>query len=613
MIRMKYRGKRFRNSEGNNISPTKKYSTFYLIKRILTVSQPYSWHLLIIFLINLLSTPIALLKPYALKIIIDSGFGSQPMPTFIRSFFKPDFNFSFQTVAIIAVSIAVVVALIDNILGYISWVLGTFTGEKLVLNLRTILFNHIQRLSLAYHDTLGISDSLYRIQWDSMSIRAFIMSQLPNLITSFITLISMIIVMFVINVDFAIIAICILPILFILTKLSTKLLRKDWYKVKDAESSAISVVHEVLSSLRVVKSFGQEENEEKRFSQRADTAVKGQVKMAKVGAGFSFAVNMVLAVSAAVFLFIGAKYVHAGQMTLGELTLVLAYLAQIFGPLQSIIKNLNDIQSSITSVDRVFSVLDEQKEVKESPNALHLDTINGAFSFQNITFSYSSERKTLEDISFEINPGDRVGIMGTTGAGKSTLVSLLMRFYDPSNGKILIDGKDIKCYKLADYRAQFSIVLQDPVLFSTTIAENIRYGRPTATDKEVIEAATAANAHNFIMSHKDGYEALVGERGMQLSGGERQRISLARAFIKNAPVLILDEPTSSLDIRTESLIMEAMERLMEGKTTFMITHRLDSLNNCNVILHLEGGKIIELVRDHDVDYLIKKKAAFVKR
>ena len=611
MIQMKYKGRRLKHSE--NEPHIKKYSTFYLVKRILNISKPYWGSLLIIFLLNLLATPIALLKPYALKLIIDSGFGSHPLPAFITGVFPNGYSFDFGSVLLIAVFLAVLIALLDNINGYFSWVLGTITGEKLVLNLRTILFNHIQRLSLAYHDTKGASDSLYRIQWDSMSVRAFILTQLPNLLTAGITLVSMVTVMFMINVDFAIIAICLLPLLFFLTKLSTRLLRKDWYKVKDAESSAISVIHEVLSSLRVVKSFGQEENEEKRFSQRADKAVRGQVRMARMGAGFSFIVNMLLAAASALFLFIGAKYVYSGRMTLGELTLVLAYLAQIFGPLQSIIRNLNELQSSIASVDRVFSVLDEQKEVKEHPHAHHLSRINGSFKFSNVSFRYNKERETLKNISFEIKTGDRVGIMGTTGAGKSTLVSLLMRFYDPVEGEIFVDDEDIRKFKLADYRSQFSIVLQDPVLFSTTIAENIRYGKPGATDKEVMEAAIAANAHNFIMNHEEGYEATVGERGMQLSGGERQRISLARAFIKNAPVLILDEPTSSLDIRTESLIMEAMERLMAGRTTFMITHRLDSLNSCNMILHLENGELVEVVRDHDVEYLARKKASFIKR
>jgi ATP-binding cassette subfamily B protein len=260
-----------------------------------------------------------------------------------------------------------------------------------------------------------------------------------------------------------------------------------------------------------------------------------------------------------------------------------------------------------------FPVLDEEKEVKENPNAVHLPAVKGSFQFDHVSFSYQKDRPTLKNISFEIRPGDRVGIMGSTGAGKSTLISLLNRFYDPTDGVIKIDGVDIKNYKLTDYRRQFSIVLQEPVLFSTTIAENIRYGRPEANEKQLIQAAKAAHAHDFIIKSKDGYETMVGERGMQLSGGERQRISLARAFIKNAPVLILDEPTSSLDIKTEALIMDAMERLMEGKTTFMITHRLDTLSTCNVILHLEHGEIVEVVRDHDVNYFANKKIAYLSQ
>lgn len=590
-----------------------KYSSLYLIKRILFHTRPYWIYMMGLFLLNLLSAPVALLRPYALKLIIDSGFGSKPLPGFITAFFSEHHQYNFNSILLIAVSLSIAVALMENINGFLSWVLGTFTGEKVVLNFRTLLFNHIQRLSLAYHDTKGTSDSMYRIQWDTMSIRAFILGQLPAIASSVITLISMVIVMFLINPVFAVVALSVIPPLFFLSRRSTKILRKDWHKVKDAESNAISVVHEVLGSLRIVKSFGQEDNEGTRFNDRANKAVKGQMKMAWRGAGFSFAVNMLLAVTSALFLFTAARYVQAEKMSLGELTLVLAYLAQLFWPLQNIIKNLNEVQSSVVSIDRVFSVLDEEKEVKEMPGAVHLTGIKGAFEFKDVSFSYEKDRLTLQQISFEIKPGDRVGIMGATGAGKSTLVGLLMRFYDPLSGLIFVDGEEIKKYKLKDYRAQFSIVLQEPVLFSTTVAENIRYGRPEATDQEIREAAIAANAHNFIMQNKDGYQALVGERGMQLSGGERQRIALARAFIKNAPVLILDEPTSALDIKTEALIMEAMERLMTGRTTFMITHRLDTLNSCNVILNLEGGKLVDVIRDHNIEFLANKKQAFLAK
>jgi len=586
-------------------------NSFGLIKRILVLARSFWPHITGLFFLSLLATPIALLKPFALKLVIDSGFGSAPVPGFISMFFPSDFQFTFNSVAIIAASLVIIIAVIDNIHVFCTWVLGTWVGEKLVLNFRTLVFNHIQRLSLAYHDRKGATDSLYRIQWDTMSIRSLLLVQLPSLLSSFLTLVAMIIIMFMINVNFSLIAICLLPPLYVLTKISTKLLRKDWYKVKDAESSAMSVINEVLSSLRVVKAFGQEESEGERFSTRAKEAVKGQVKMAKIGATFSFLVSLLLAAGTALFIYLGATYVHTGKMTLGELTLILAYLSQVFTPLQNIIKNLNDVQSSMAGIDRVFSVLDHEKEVKETHNAIHLLKTNGAFEFKNVSFSYDPRKQILKNISVEIRPGDKVGIMGSTGAGKSTFINLLNRFYDPTEGLISIDSVDIKNYKIADYRNQFSIVLQEPVLFSTTIAENIRYGNPGASEKEVMDAALAANAHDFIVKQKDGYETLVGERGMQLSGGERQRIALARAFIKNAPVLILDEPTSSLDIKTESEVMEAIERLMAGRTTFMITHRLDALRSCNLILHLENGELIDVIRDQEIGFIEKKKAAFL--
>jgi ATP-binding cassette, subfamily B, bacterial len=590
-----------------------KYSMLQLIRRIFIHARPYWLSMIILFVLTLLATPIALIKPLGMKIIIDSAFGSEKLPGFITMFFPRDFDYTFQPVVIIAVGLIILIAIIENINGYILWLLSTYTGEKLVLNFRILLFNHVQRLSIAYHDKKGASDSLYRIQWDTMCIRSLLLGQISPLISSFITLFSMVGIMFMINWHFALIAIGVIPPLYILTSLRAKRLRKDWYKVKDAESNVLSVIHEVLGSLRVVKAFGQEENESERFLTRSNKAVEGQMEMAKLGAAFQFIVSMVFTIGSVLIMYFGATYVHSGAMTLGELTLVIAYIGQIFGPLQSISKNITEIQSSLTSVDRVFSVLDEEKEVEDNPHASHLSRIKGGFEFKDVSFSYERERTILKKIDFEVKPGDRVGIMGATGAGKSTLVSLLNRFYDPSEGVVMVDGVDVKNYKLADYRSQFSIVLQDPVLFSTTISENIRYGKPGATEKEIIEAAKAANAHDFIMKSKDGYNAIVGERGMQLSGGERQRISIARAFIKNAPVLILDEPTSSLDIKTEAQIMEAMERLMEGRTTFMITHRLDTLSTCNLILHLEDGELSEVVRDYDVNFLVQKKREYLNQ
>ena len=589
-----------------------KYSLPKLIKKTFAEARVFWPHMVGLFILKLVATPLALMWPFAMKILIDCGFGTLAVPGFISIFFPANFQFSFSTIVIISASLIILIALIENIVGTIAWVFETYTGEKIVLNFRTVVFNHIQRLSLAYHDKKGISDSIYRMQWDTMGLRTFLLDNFSPLIQSTITLLSMITVMFLIQWQLAIIALCVIPPLFILTRLSTSRLNKDWNKVKEDESLAMSVVHEVLSSLRIVKAFGQENNERNRFIKQSDKAVKGQIKVAWTGAIFNFLVSMVFASGTALFIFFGAKYVQSGLMTLGDLTLVISYLGMVFGPLQSISKNLNSTQSSITSLNRVFALLDQEKEVKETIHSIQLERANGYFEFKNVGFNYSKDQPVLQNLSFQIKAGDRVGIMGSTGAGKSTLISLLMRFYDSTSGTITIDGTDIKNYKLSDYRNQFSIVLQEPVLFSTTIKENICYGKPGATEKEIIDAAKAANAHEFIIRCINGYDTQVGERGMQLSGGERQRISIARAFIKNSSVLILDEPTSSVDIKTEAQIMEAMERLMAGRTTFMITHRLDTLSSCNVILHLEHGKLVDVIRDHNIDVIAMKKNAFLE-
>ncbi len=588
-----------------------KYTTSYILKRAIKEAKGFYPHIIFLFLLSLISTPIALLKPLALKLLIDSGFGSHPVPVYIKMFFPSDFAFTFTAIAIIAACFYILIALLDNMNGVVTWVFEIFTGERLVRSFKAKLFNHIQCISLAYHDTKGTSDALYRLQTDTGSIRSLMMGNLTALISSFVSLCTMVAVMFTINWRFALISLCVIPLLLLITRESTKR-QKGWKKVKEDESKAMSVVHEVLSSLRVVKAFGQEDYESQRFINRSSAAIKGQVKMAWIGSFFYFIVGMLFACSTALFIYIGAKYVHSGAMTLGELTMAIAYLGQIYSPLQSLTRNITNVQASAISMERVFTLLDQEKEVKDDPHAVHLSRARGDFEFQNVSFSYEENKPVLQDISFTIKEGDRVGIMGSTGAGKSTLMSLLIRFYDSTKGTIFIDGSDIKKYKLKDYRKQFSIVLQEPVLFSTSIKENICYGKPDATEEEVIEAAKAANAHEFILRTKDGYESLVGERGMQLSGGERQRISLARAFIKNAPILILDEPTNSLDIKTEFQIMEALERLMKGRTTFMITHRLDTLKTCNVILNLESGRLVEVVREQKSEFLMKKKQLFTE-
>jgi ATP-binding cassette subfamily B protein len=392
----------------------------------------------------------------------------------------------------------------------------------------------------------------------------------------------------------ALVALAICPLLLLFTWASRQRLRAGWKEAKNLESDALSVVQEVLTGLRVVKAFGQEEREHERFLTRSGRGMRARVRLQFVEAVFGGLVGMTLAVGTAVVLYVGVRHVQSGVLTLGSLLLVMGYLATLYVPLQTIGKSIATLQNSLASAERAFTLLDEVPEVAERREARALDRAVGRVAFRKVSFAYGAGDPVLENVSFEVPPGTRVGFAGATGAGKTTLVSLLTRFYDPTGGSILLDGVDLRDYKLADLRNQFGIVLQEPVLFSTSIAENIAYARPDATEEEIVEAAGAANADAFIRALPEGYETVVGERGMRLSGGERQRVSLARAFLKDAPILILDEPTSSVDVRTEAGIMDAMERLMEGRTTFMIAHRLSTLESSDVLFELEAGGITNL-------------------
>jgi len=504
----------------------------------------------------------------------------------------------------------ILIEVISQLQGLLSWVVQAYTGEKLVLSLRTLLFNHVQRLSLTYHDKTGVSDSLYRIQNDATAIKNLVVSGLSPIITSSLTLVGMLYVMTTLDWHFTLIALCVIPPLIVLARFSRTKLKNQWQEVKRSESAAMSVIHETLSALRVVKAFVREDYEEQRFVDRSNEALNNQIKVVRYSGIFDVGIGIVLATGTALFLYYGSLYVQQGKITLGELILIMAYLAQFFSPLRTITKQFTNLQSAIVGLERVYSLIDKERDVEERPNARKTNKIEGSIKFENVSFEYIKGTPVLEDISFEIKPGQQVGIMGSTGSGKTTLVNLLARFYEPNKGRILVDGSDIREYKVADFRSQFSIVLQEPVLFSTSIEENIAYGKPTASKKEIHAAAKDAHAHGFISHLQDGYLSKVGERGMQLSGGERQRISIARAFLKNSALLILDEPTSSVDIRTESLIMNATRKLMEGKTTFFITHRLDALSHCDLVIHLEKGKIIDIIHNDHPEWLNNKINSF---
>lgn len=556
---------------------------------MLRQARPYWLHIAGVFLVSLLSTPLALLTPLALKIVVDSVIGSHPLPGFLDALLPSFATESDRALLVFAAIFFVAVALLSQLQQLGNNLLRTYTGERLVLGFRSLIFRHSQRLSLSYHDSKGTADSTYRIQYDAPAMQQIAVDGFIPLATAGITLVAMIIITARIDWQLALVALAISPILVGLIRVYRQRLRNQSREVRRLETSALSVVQEVLTAIRVVRAFGQESREEKRFVDESTNGMRARLRLALGEGGFGLVVNMTTSIGTATILFIGVLHVQSGVLTLGDLLLIMSYVVQLYEPLRTIGRQSVTLQRSLASAERAFALLDEDPDVIERPNSRPISRARGELAFRNVTFAYDGDRPVLHDVSFEIRAGTRLGIAGATGAGKTTLVNLLSRFYDPTSGQIVLDGVDLRDYKLADLRDQFTIVLQEPVLFSTSVSENIAYARPNAGFGDIVAAAKAADAHNFITELPNGYDTLVGERGMRLSGGERQRISLARAFLKDAPIIILDEPTNSVDMKTEASIMDSMELLTQGRTTIMIAHRLSTLENCDELLEIENG------------------------
>ena len=563
-----------------------------LYRRLLQETRPYWLHLAGLFGLGLLASPVALLTPVPLKIAVDSVLGGHPLPVFLQPFFPETAAQSPTAILLFAIGLLVAVAALGQLQGLASTLLQAYVGERLVLDFRARLVNQVQRLSVSYHDSRGTADSLYRIQHDVPAIQNLVDGVIPS-VSAAITLAMMIAVTVLLDWQLALVALAISPPLFFLSGVYRPRMRSQWRHAKKLESSALAAVQETLGALRLVKAFRQEARETDRFLRRSREGMAARLGLALLQGRYGLYVGLTMAFGTAAVLLIGVRHVRTGALTLGQLLLVMGYLAQLYQPLKTISRKAASLQSYLASAERAFALLDERPDVPERLHARPLVRAAGAVEFQHVSFAYNSDRPVLHDVSFAVPAGARVAIVGTTGAGKTTLVGLLTRFYDPTAGAVLLDGMDLRDYRLADLRDQFAIVLQEPVLFSTSIGENIAYGRPGASDLDIVRAAKAAGAHDFIGSLPRGYATPVGERGIQLSGGERQRVALARAFLKDAPLLILDEPTSSVDVKTEAVILEAMDRLMQGRTAFLITHRLSALATCDARLQLEQGRLVE--------------------
>ena len=589
-------------------------SGWTLFRRIAHEQREYLPHVAWLLLLNLMAAPLALLNPLALKIAVDSFIGDSPLPGFLPSLVPQSISKS-TAALIIAVALTLLVALLTQGQKLASALLRTWTTENIALKLRTRIFPHVERLPLSFHDEKGTADSIYRIMYDTGIVPVVLIDGIVPLATAIATLVAMSWVIVALSPPLALIAVIVAPVLFLIARPFSRRLRDQWHEAKQIESKALQILQEVLSAVRVVKAFGKEEGEKERLIEVATSGVRAQYRVVATKGRFDASVGIVAAVGSAAILYVGMNQVAAGVLTLGELLMVIAYLTHLYGPIEVVIGQIANLQSSLASAERALELLDEVPEALERPNARPLGRAVGSVEFRDVSFAYDSNSPVLQNVTFSVPPSTRIGIVGATGAGKTTLVNLMTRLYDPTHGEIILDGIDLRDYRLADLRNQFAIVLQEPVLFSKTIAENIAYARPDASREEVLEAAAQAGASDFIRDLPDGYETRVGERGMRLSGGERQRISIARAFLKDAPILILDEPTSSVDIRTEDAILAAMRRLMKDRTAFIIAHRPSTLRNCDKVLVIDKGRLVEIASptsDAEIESLLRKERAEVE-
>lgn len=561
------------------------------IPRALRYLRPY-WRLAAISVaLILLSSAAALLMPWPLKVLVDNVLEGHPLPPFLAGIFGSGSDVRF-TLLVFAVLAGLAIALIDSGLTVLSNYVNTKMDQRMVLDFRSDLFQHAQRLSLSFHDQRRSGQLIFAINGQADAIARLVMI-IPPLAQSVITLVGMVWIVVAIDTKLALLSLTVVPFLYYSIRYYTTRIETRLQEVKGMEGETLSIIHEAISMLRVIVAFGREPHEYRRFREQGERAVDARVKLTVRQTLFSLAVNLITAFGTALVLGFGAYKVLEGDLTVGQLLVVMAYIAAVYQPLEAISSTAGSLQELLISLRISFELLDTEPEIKDEPGAVSVGQTTGRVTFENVNFSYNKRKDTLKDISFEVEPGQVVAIVGPTGAGKTTLISLIPRFYDPVGGGILLDGKETRQLTVKSLREQISIVQQEPLLFRGTIADNIRYGRLEASMDEIMQAAKDANAHDFIMGLPQQYEAEIGERGSQLSGGERQRICVARAFLKDAPILILDEPTSSIDSKTESIILDALDRLMAGRTTFMVAHRLSTIRNADLILVLDHGEIVE--------------------
>jgi len=581
------------SNSGPDLYSGKNIPSKGLARLVWTMVSPYKRWLFIIFFAMVLETCMSLTTPWPLKIIIDNVISHRELPhwlSWMDDVFPAENRVQFAAVAAICL---ILIAAIGSLASYINNYFTESVAQYVSNDLRRRLYHHLQKLSLEYYDTHQTGKLLSTITTDVSTIQDFASSTLMNIIVDSLTIVGMLGLMFYLNAGFTLVAIGVTPFLLLFVARFKKVMKKATREVRQDQSNMLAVLQQGLESIRAINAFGRQDLEEDRLKKVSLETVGAALKARRVKSVLSPVITITVSVCTALVLWRGTALVLNHVMTVGALTVFLWYMNKFFSPVQDLAKMTSNIAQATVALERIQAILDTDIIVAEKPNAADPGRLEGNITFENVSFAYNPGEPVLKDINLEIKRGQRIGICGPTGCGKSTVVSLIARFYDPNGGRVLIDDKDIMDFSLYGLRSQIGFVLQDTVLFYGSIRENIAYGRPDATEEEIIEAAKMSNAHDFIKRMPHGYDTLVGERGLTLSGGQRQRIGIARAVVRNSPILVLDEPTASLDVEAEKVVMEALEQLMEGRTVITIAHRLSTICDSDKIIVLHDGFVAE--------------------
>ena len=556
-------------------------------RRIFSYLWPYRYPFLGALGQVFLISSFELAKPWPLKIVIDNVLGGKPLALKFASSWPSELLLVVACAALVSVYI---------LLGGLT-VINNFAtiriGQRMVNDLRSDLYMHLQRLSLAFHSRHQVGDLLYRVTADTYAIQTLTMNGLFPIVSALILLVGMFFIMVRLDWQLTLMALSVCPVLFLSISLMGSRISSAATHARERESAVYSLVQRAMSSIRVIQAFTKEEEEHRSFMAASHQSLAASLRLYTLQTLYSGVINIVIAVGTAVVVWVGARHVLSGVLTIGEIVVFTSYLASLYGPINSISQTWGLIQGARVGVRRVFEILEKEKGLEDGTRTFAAAGAQGEVSFEDVSFHYLPEQPVLNQVRLHVRKGQTIAIVGPTGAGKSTLLSLLPRFYDPQAGRVKIDGLDVREFTLKGLRRQISMVLQPPLVFPITFAENIAYGRPEAGRDEIVEAARLARIHDHIERLPQGYGTLVGEMGATLSEGERQRLTIARAILRNAPILILDEPTSSVDAETEALIMEGLKSLTAGRTTFIIAHRLSTVRQADRIVVLREGRVVE--------------------